>query len=125
VLPQQIQRWEKSDDIKQEQIDAYFLPDSGETKLYGYLRSLGGELLIASNRMNQGVRGLVAQNLMGFLIEMRQAYSRNDFSKIADLVADFSFMASIANDEAMIDDKRMMRMGRTLRDILKELKHGS
>jgi hypothetical protein len=122
VLAQQIKQWQKSDEVKQEQIDAYFLPDSGETKLYGYLRSLGSELLVASNRMNQSIRNLVADKLMEFLIAMRQAYSRNEYGKIGDLVADFSFIATIANDEGMIDDKRMMRMGRTLRDIVKELK---
>ena len=44
------------------------------------------------------------------------------YTRMLSLVGDFSFLATVAHDEGLIEDKRMMRMGALLKDLGKALK---
>ena len=133
VTPAQIKAWNHDEDTKAKQIDAYFLPDSGETKLYRLLRDLCRETLVSGDHMRQSVRGLVADRMFALCLEMFQVYMKLNkkstkdeiaeiYKRMLSLVSDFSFLATVAHDDGLIEDKRMMRMGALLKDLGKALK---
>lgn len=137
IEPAQIKEWQKDEDLKQQKLDAYFMPDSGETRLYTLLRSLGRETFIADDRMRQGARDILGQRLMDLVMAMYREYAKlcskaeagieekmSVVGRIKELAGEFSFLIMIAVDEKLIvDERRMMRMGMTLKDIIKELRH--
>ena len=133
ITPEQIKIWMHEEDTKKRKIDAYFLPDSGETKVYGLLRNLGREALSAGNHMRQNVRGVIADRMFVICMNMMREYIKLDkksdrgetqevYTKIKSLVGDFSFVATIAYDDGLIEDKRIMRIGVLLKEIVKNLK---
>jgi hypothetical protein len=133
VTPEQIKAWEHDDETRARKIDAYFLPDSGETRLYRLLRDLGREVFLSGNQMRQNARELIAGRMVDLCLEMFRAYMKLEKqsspevktainSQILSLVNDFSFIATVAHDEGLIEDKRMMRVGALLKDLGKTLK---
>lgn len=135
IDPTQVREWQKDEDLKQQKLDAYFMPDSGETRLYTLLRALGRETFIADDRMRQGARDILGQRMMGLVMDMYREYAKlcnkadaeekmSVAGRIKELAGEFSFLTMIAVDEKLImDERRMMRMGVALKDIIKELRY--
>jgi len=125
VTPETIRKWKVDEEAMKVRIDAYFMPDTGEVKLYSLIRDLGREIIIAERQMSDNMKAAVGSVMMTTTVAIEKAYrgmaedSKGGEVTIKKLVGDLSFIVMIAHDERLIGDRNAMRMGRILKNIVR------
>lgn len=134
ITPGKVREWTMSEEAKRKQLDTYFLPDTGATEIYTFIRNLMGEVAFANDQMRGGARGLFADRMMDMLVYMYELYNSlvegeeegnaAIYIKMLRVVGNLALLSSVAGDQKIIDDRRMMRMGNLLVGLRREIEGG-
>jgi hypothetical protein len=129
VSTKQFREWHRSEEVLTEKIDALLKPSAGTNEVYVLLRRLGRELIMAGEKMKSGAREIIAGRLIDLTIrcfrlqnQIAKKPSEDNRSRLLDILDDIAFLSSIAGDEKLIDNKRLLRIGDILMKLREEVK---